>query len=153
MDIIGQCKVIYISEKFSSIMSAAIHPSSPDSPTTVALWAFLNRPPSPLPIPVPLTSRQFFPLPISPDSSKYIILSPDSTPSSPIMSEISSPNASPSPIPFPLISRQFFPSSNFPNSFHHIILSPDSTPPSPSSPRNTKTPPPPSLSYQGSSRG
>ena len=81
--------------------------------------------------------------PFSPDSSKYIILIPDSTPSSPTMSEISSPNASPSPIPFPLISRQFFPSPNSPNSFHYIILSPDSTPPSPSSPRSTKTPPPP----------
>ena len=59
-----------------------LKPSPPASPTTMAFYAWLERPPSPLPIPVPLTPRQLFPLPISPISFNTI-LSPDSTPPSP----------------------------------------------------------------------
>ena len=120
---------------------STLKPSPPASPTTMAFYAWLERPPSPLPIPVPLTPRQFFPLPISPNFFNYTILAPNSTPSSPAKSELSSPpsshNGSPSSIPVPLTPRQLFPLPISPISFN-TILSPDSTPPSPSSPIITK---------------
>ena len=69
--------------KLSTFKMSTLKPSPPASPTTMAFYAWLERPPSPLPIPVPLTPRQFFPLPISPNFFNYTILAPNSTPSSP----------------------------------------------------------------------
>ena len=107
---------------------STLKPSPPASPTTMAFYAWLERPPpSPLPIPVPLTPRQFFTLPISPNSFNYTILAPNSTPS-PAKSKISSPpsshNGSPSSISVPLNPRQLFPLPISPISFNTII-SPD----------------------------
>ena len=77
---------------------STLTPSPPSSPTTIAFFAWLNCPPSSVPKPVPLTSRQFFPSPTPPNSFNHIILSPDSTPPSPSstrVTETSTPPLSP----------------------------------------------------------